>query len=155
MKKLEIFHSSYIANLYSLKLLDNNKTKTVLKILKNYSKKLIDIDISILKKFSNLEIDETKLATKIDIILNKTIKIRSKKNIEKIILKFLDYLKFYEEFILYLHQYWMILELGLENQYKIFVNKIEKSNQFKFFKKYNILIERTKRWSITLLEAVS
>lgn len=150
-------HPGYLTNMYIIKILEKlgEDTKIRKQIMDKNKQKMLDFDMIILDKFSNKYVDTEKILFLSENILKKTIKIRSKTRIEKLILSFLQEISFYDDLQKYLQQLYIIRELGFENLYKDFIDRIESSEQYLFYNQYSVLIERVRRWGQSLLETVS
>ena len=132
-----------------------NRLMMVNKTMKKKRRKLLRDDKTMLFGYTELKIpDRLKLHDYINRILN--IKIGYKKKVKGLINRFLKYSNFYKAISPYLQFLYTIKELHLDERYKTyrtFVISFTGSTQYRFYQEFHELLERTVRWSITLLES--
>jgi len=143
----------YDSNLHSEKL--RKRLADVTDIMTTDRRKLLRDDKKMLFGFTRLKPpDKNKLHDYINRILN--IKIGYKKDVKGLIDRFLVYSSFYREFSPYLQFLYTIRELHLDERYKTyktFITSFTNSPQYKFYQEFHSLLERTIRWSITIVES--
>jgi serine/threonine protein kinase len=128
---------------------------TVTRTMKRKRRELLRADKKMLFGYAEMKIpDRLKLHDYINRILNT--KIGYKKNVKGLINRFMKYIVFYKQLSPYLQFLYTVRELHLDERYKTyrtFVSSFTGSEQYLFYQEFHSLIERTIRWSITLLES--
>lgn len=161
-------NTSYIIEIYNIQILEKinihlnsdiintkiNSSKNILKI-KKISEKMIKLDKTKLEKVFNIKMPDQDL---IDISTKNILDISIRHNIhyDKIYYekKISEIMLYENELDPYLQLYYTILELNLISVYKEWLYKFENSLIWKFYFKNVNKIQRSKRWSITLINSI-
>lgn len=135
--------SSYIASKYIQKIFDTK--------VKNRSEesemdpKIIELDLKMLEGYKIIKIpDEFAIRDKINAITNTELG----KIPPKLSVKFITQLKPYLQYL------YTIRELGLENEYKTFIQEFIISRHYQVYTNISLNVERAKRWAETLKESI-
>ena len=148
----------YVLNRYDTKIMSNKLVNKLISNVTKYKDQLIEADYKILMEYRNLSIPNIiKIQDDSKRILN--IKINSKKlkterkQVFKLIERYLENISFFTEILPYLQFLYIIKEIKLEKVYTKFLSSFISSQQYKMYSNYHISITKTHRWCNSLIDS--
>jgi len=133
---------------------DRITTKKIGEKLRTKRAFLIRKDREMLSEYKNIKLpDEFNIRDSISRILNTDIK--RTKDVKGLIIKFTNETNFVTQLAPYLQAIYTIREMKLERTFKDFLRGFYTSQQYKLYKLLYFQIEKTRRWSVTLLESTT
>lgn len=149
---------SYILASYTINILQkynqhlNNKTiqRRVAKLSRMLTNDFLIVDNTVLEDVFDIQCPSQK---ELENLARSVLSVKIDDNLQKKreAISELNDLVFYEQLAPYLQQYFTIMELGLYDQFKDWVDRFRSSDIFLFCQKNDITIERMIRWGQTLI----